>query len=113
MNLGLGFLVLRDIGKRSNVMRHLAGGGEHAVDRQPLGVDVAILAPVPDDALPVVLFLQRRPERFIECPVVPPRFKDRRFLADGFVGAIAGGLRERLIHAQDDSIFVGNDHRDL
>ena len=113
MHFGLGFLVLRNVGEGADVVRHLAGRRYDAVDRQPLGVHAAVLAAVPDHALPEVLLPERDPERFVERIIVAPRLEDRRLAPDRLVSAVAGRFCERLIHAQDDAVLVGDEHSDL
>ena len=107
---GFGFLEVGDIGKYPDVMAVAARWVTHHADRHPLGVDLAILAPVADLALPMSLLEQTGPHVTVEGLVMAPRTQARGGLAEHFVLAVAGNLGESPIHRDDGRIEVGHQH---
>ena len=92
-------LALRDVGERADIM----GDGTVIVadraDRQPFGIHLAILAPIPDFSGPGALLVDLCPHGPVKGVVVAPRFEDARSCPDGLFAAVACDSAEGLIDA--------------
>ena len=107
----LGLLALGDIDVGGDEMR---GRTVFAGDRRndhPFRVNLAVLAPVPDLALPAALGQQATPHLAVEVVIVPPRLEHPRGIADAFLGRVAGAFGKCRIDPQDDPVGIGYDHR--
>ena len=72
VDLRLRFLDQAEVGEDRDVLDGLAGFVAHGAQGEPLGIDIAVLAPVPDLAAPFAVRLQRAPHLAVEDDVVPP-----------------------------------------
>jgi len=100
-------LELGDVTEDAGVMGYLAVIVGDGGDGEQLGIDLAVLAPVPDLALPVAFLLELTPHGAVKALVVVARTQQARRLADGFLGAVAGQVGEGRIHGLDDAAGVG------
>ena len=103
MQLALHPLVRAQIRKHPDVIGDFALGVAHRVDMQPLGVNVAIFAAVPQLALPDAGLQQVFPHRVIKGPVVIPGMQD--------VGVRSHRLIERITRRFDKCLIDVNDVR--
>ena len=105
--LGLFF---GDVGEHAHVMRDLARRVAHGRQRHVLRKDFAVLAAVPDLALPVPGLGQGRPHRLIKRLVVAARLEDARGLAQQLFFGIAQQPGERCVDRQDAAVGIGHHH---
>ena len=110
VNLLLGPHLLADVAEYAHVMRCAALRVPDCADAQPLGVNLAVFAPVPDFTDPDASCLQRLGHAVIKLRIVAARGQDVRPLADGFFGAVAGDLGECLVDAQNAALRIGDHH---
>jgi hypothetical protein len=106
----LVLLLVRDVREGGHIVGGLALGVAHGRDGQPLWVHLAVLAPVPDLALPAAMLADRLPHAAVEPAVVPHGLEHARRLADHLVARIAGDGAERPVHADDGAVLLGDDH---
>ena len=107
-DLLLALLALGDVGEDPGELVLAAELVTDLGDGQPLGIDFAALAPVPDLALPVAGLAQAPPELLVEGLVVAPGLEQRRRLTDRFFRAVAGQLGERRVDRLDDPLAIGD-----
>ena len=105
----LGMLEAGDVGEYANEVGDLVVGVAHGADGQPLGVELAILALVPDLALPVAIGGKAVPHGGVEGVVVLPGGQQAGALAEGFRLAVAGDLGEGAVDG-GDALFEVGDH---
>ncbi len=103
-------LVRAHVGERRHVVGHHAVAIPDRGNRQPLREDLAILAAIPDLALPDAVAFDALAHRCVEARVVPSRTEQFRRLTDALVGGVACDVGERLVDAQDDGIGIGDEH---
>ena len=106
----LGPLAFADIEMRSDIVCHNTLRIRHCRNCQPFGVFPAILAAIPDLALPSSGLRNAVPDSLIELGIVPPRSQQPGFLSNEFACRIAGTFDKCLIDADDDASGVGNNH---
>ena len=104
----LGFFALADIGKQRDIVGERAVAIAQGVDAEPLGVDFACFAPVPDFARPLAARGQVVPQVVEEVGVVLARAEQGRGLPQRFGLAIAGDGGKGLVHGHDAAGGVGN-----
>src|SRR5690606_41479479 len=88
----VGLLLLRNVGEQADAIARRAVVIEDRIDGQALGVDFAVLATVPDIALPAAAHPERTPHVSVETRILPPRAPDAEPLADHFIGRVTGDL---------------------
>ncbi len=104
-------LAFGDVVMRDDIMADDAVVAAHRRDREPLRIDLAVLAAVPDLALPSAVAMDRLPHLAEERFVVSAGAQHARRLADDFRGRVAGALGKGRIDAQDRVARVGHHHR--
>ena len=109
MDLGFGLLVLGNVGEVGDVVHRRTIGASDRLDRQHFGIYLAVFPPIPDFALPVPLFAQRRPHLLVERRIMAPGLEQRRRFSDHFIGAVAGESRKGAIDLQNDAVRIGDD----
>ena len=97
-----------DVGEQREVLAHHALFVAHGADGLHLGVVLAVLAAVPQLALPVALVLQLLPHRHVEAALLAARFQEARVVAQGFLAAVAGDAAEGLVDVDDAAVFRGD-----
>ena len=73
------------------------------------GIYLAVLAFVPDFAVPVAFFDQAAPQDGIKVPVVPTRAKYLRIFAQDFIARVAGNGGKGIINVNNFA-RCGGDH---
>eukprot|EP00659_Diplonema_papillatum_P013429 gene13429-biopygen13469 len=106
----LGVLEAGDVGKHGDEVGDRLLAVAHGADGQPAGVQLAVLAPVGDLALPVAVGRQLVPHGRVEGAVVQARGKQARGLAEGLGFAVAGDLAEGAVHGADILPGVGDQY---
>ncbi len=99
-----------DVGKHAGIEHGCAVIVVYRAECEPFGVDLAVLATIPDLAAPLATFLQTAPERLVELRRMLPRAEETAGHADDFVVFIAGNLGERAVDLDDLGREVGNHH---
>ena len=108
LQLALLLLHGRDVGEQGDVVARASGGVDHGADRLHLGIDLAILTPVPDLARPVALLLERLPHGGVMLGRLAPRLQNARVLAHGLLVAVAGDAAEGVVDFDDGALRVGD-----
>ena len=90
-------LPLADVGQRSDIVSDVSAITADGRYGEPLGIDLAALAPVPDFALPRPVDRNVFPHRRIKRGVVAARFEQARRLADDILCVVAGDAGEGCI----------------
>ncbi|MCY1425710.1 hypothetical protein D9M71_415050 [compost metagenome] len=106
----LGVLERRDVGEHTDVVGDLLLAIAHGADGEPFGVGLAVLAAVPDLALPVPFAIQLVPHGGVEGAVVLTGGEHAGRLAEGFFLAVAGDLAESAVDRGDALFGVGDHH---
>ncbi len=101
VNVRLVRLVRRDVGDDRDVVADLAVFVVHAADRRELGIQVAVLAPVPEFAVPGTVHPDAFPHGTHERCIVATGVHHGRRLADQFRGGVARHLHVGLVHHED------------
>ena len=104
-------LALADIGKGRYVVRGFVLLVLDPGDRQTNRIFAAVLAAVPDFALPGADIVQRRPKFFVKSPVMAAGLQHRRALADDFFLLVAGQPGKGIVDGQDSRRGIGDEHR--
>ena len=104
----LVMLELGDVGKQIDVVAEPAMLVMYRTDVAQCRVEGAILATVPEFALPVSAGPQVRPHLAIEACIVAPRGKQAGALAGDFLAAVAGDAFERRVDGQNPAIGAGH-----
>ena len=107
--LVLGLLDTTDITEYSDMVGGVALFVLHHVDGQQLGVDLAILAPVPEFTLPLAGLFERAPHGLEEGLVVPTRLKQGGVFPHHLFRGVAGDPGEGAVDGDDAMPGVGND----
>ena len=107
------FLALEpaDVREGGHVVQQPAIAVANAADRQHLGELAAVLAAVPQFALPVVLLLEGFPQRAVEGGALPARAEQARVAPDALLAAVAGDAGEGRVDVDDAIVGVGDDDR--
>jgi hypothetical protein len=106
--LALLLLDLAGLDKGTDIVRDLAIRTGQGGDGQPVGIDLAVLASVPDLAMPAPLFLDGRPHRMAVCRALPLGIEHARRQAEDFLGAESGPTAEGGIHPDDAQVGIGD-----
>ena len=107
----LGRLALADVGEAGDVVRHRAGLVADQRNRRPFRIGAAVLAPVPQLALPEALRLEGRPQFLIGLGRRVAGGQDARILAVQVFEREAGVARQRLVDRHDAVVAVGDQDR--
>ena len=99
---------LGDITEDGDVVLDVPPRVAHAAHVEPLWVHLAVLAAVPDIALPLSLRRQRIPERRVERLVVLAGLQHLRRPAERFLRRVAGRARECGVDLDDAALAVGH-----
>jgi len=99
----------RDVGEHRDVVAHIAGLVVDYRHRQQQRRHLAVLAPVPDLALPVAAALQLVAHGEVEHRVVACRLQLARGMADQLVALVAGDAAAGAVDVQQPAAGVGND----
>ena len=81
----------------------------HRADGLHLGIHLAVLAPVPDFAVPLAFLDQTAPHGSVEIRSLPSRAQQARVAAQHFVTAVAGDAAKCVVDV-DDRAVSGGDH---
>ena len=103
-------LALGNVGQGGHVMRGLVIWGSDGGDGEPLGVGLAILAPVPDFSFPYAGAVQQAMHRPIKVGTMAPRAQNARVLPHRLRRAVAGNGREGAVDLQNHAMAVGDEH---
>ena len=104
---------LGDIGFNANVIKHFSGSAMINADRQPDRVHLAVLAPVPDLALPVIFPLDIPPHAGKKLSGLTPGAQDAGIFPDHFHGSESGHRRKGRVDRHDPASRIGDDDRFL
>ena len=110
MNPGLVLLAFGDIGKDAGVVGRAAGLVTNRRDRQPLRINAAILAPVPDFALPLAACRQFIPHLAVERRILTPGVEHRRRLAENLRLAVSRYCDKSRVDRKYLRIGIGDRH---
>ena len=105
-----GHLARRDVGQGGDVVGNDSGTILHNGNGEPFGIDLAVLAPVPDFSLPGSGTCNASPHRGKKIRIVSTGVEQLRCLARSFPGTIAGDAGEGPIDAQDHTRGIGDKH---
>jgi hypothetical protein len=94
----------------SDVMGDAAAAVAHRSDTHLLGVKTAILAPVNQLAMPALAGCDGFPKVPVKRRVLLIRFEQLRAASEDFLPRVPRHPAKRLIHIQDVSLGIGNDH---
>ena len=111
LNTVFGRLAHRNIGKTADEVLHATGLIAHDGNRQPLGIDFAVFALVPDFAFPCALIQRGLPHVLIKLGFVAAGLEKRWGAPNGFLDAVAGNATERIVYIFDHTLDVGNQVR--
>ena len=104
----LVFLDRGDVREQCDVLAWPALRVVHGADVLHFGVQVAVLAPVPDLAVPMAVVDQAAPQFGVERPILAAGVKEARIAPERFFAAVAGDAREGLVDVDDLTIGVGD-----
>ena len=107
----LGRLVLREVGVDGDVVADRPGGIGHGADGGPLGMDAAVLGPVPDFPLPVAGLFQAAPQIGVERLVVAAGLEETGRPPPRLFQGVAGDGDEGPVHQQDAVFRIGDEDR--
>ena len=108
LNSCFGRLANRYVVENSDVMADPIFGVAQRRDAQPLGVNLAVFAAIPDFALPVPQLLQRGPHLPIKIPVVAAGRQQSRISSADFLQRITGHLGKGAVDHQDAVVAVAD-----
>ena len=91
-------------------MGGLARAVAHGGDGQPLGINLAIAAPIPDLPLPLAALLQGAPHLPVVLRILASRGQLRRRGASDLLERVAGDLGEGRVDGDDPRLVIGDDH---
>ena len=103
-------LFFRNVGEHAHVVRDLPGRVAHGRQGHVLWKHLAVLAAVPDLALPVARLAQGAPHGVVERLVMPARLEDARRLAQQFFLGITQQAGHRGVGRQDAALRIGHHH---
>ncbi len=106
-----GSLPFADVGKAGDVVGQFALGIVDRRDGSPFRIDHAILAQIPELALPVTGFAQRSPHQLVGFTRGLVRGEDARILAQQFFRAIAAVALKCLVDCNDAVAAIGDQDR--
>ena len=109
LQLVLVLLERGDVGKQGHVMLRLAVAAIDRRDGQHLGIDLTVLAFIPDLTVPMALVDQVAPHGDVIGIVLAPRLQQPRVLAQNFLAAIAGNAREGIVDVENRAVSVSDD----
>ena len=101
-----GGLAQGDVGKGCHVVRDMSAGPFHGRDRQPFRIGLAVLAAIPDLALPRPLRKQALPHLGIESLALPVRLQDAVRTPHGLGRGVAGNPGEGTVDSEYDSLGI-------
>ena len=108
LELPLMLLELGDVGEKRNVVLRLVVGVAHGSDVELLGVQLAVLALVPQLAVPVPPGLQVAPHGGVELGAVATGPQHPRTLAEHLLARIAGDPGKGVVDFDDAPRRVGD-----
>ena len=97
-----------DVGEQRHVMHGPALRVAHGADGEQFRIQLAILATIPDLAIPITVIQQIAPHCGIELGFVVARLDDPRILAERLLAAVAGDAGECLIDVDDRTVGRGD-----
>ena len=109
-DLLLSVLTLGDVHQGADEMGHHPLRIFHRRDGEPLRINLATLASVPDLPLPVAVEIERLPERLIKRRIMPAGLEQAGLLAFDLLRPVTGDGRESLVHPQDVALRIGDHH---
>ena len=112
LDLLLSLLELGNIGEQAHVAQQLAVLIHDTGYRQPLGINFAILATIPDFALPAAFGLQAGPEVLIKPLGLHLGVQQPHVPAQGLLGGVAGDGGKGRVDQDDVAVRIG-DHDGL
>ena len=112
VNLRLGLFHIAHVAEHGDVVEHLVVGPLDHVDREPLRVHPAVLAPVPQLPAPAPGGVDGGPHEAVKRGVVAPRLEHPRVAADSLGFRVARDLLESPVDRKDGPRGIG-DHQAL
>ena len=107
----VGLLSFGHVREDPDMVDHLAGFILDGADRQPLGIDFAVLAAVPDFAAPIASAFDAAPHRLVECFVLAAGTQEFfRVFADSLMEQETGNRTEGAIDHDDAVSCVGHEN---
>ena len=97
-----------NVGEERNVLQDVALQVAHGADRLHLGIHFAVLAPVPDLAVPMAGRRQLAPEIGVETGIVVSRLQHARLLPEHLFALVTGNAGESLVHIDDRAVRRSN-----
>ena len=109
LDSGFRRLALGNIGKTADVVGRLTGLAAHGDNGQPLEVELAGLAAIPEFSGPGPLFGKRRPHFRVNLAGRQVCRENLRVLAQHFFRGIAGQATEGFVGLDDMRVGIGDD----
>src|SRR5690606_23957325 len=107
---GIGLLLLGNVGKEANAVTRLPIIVEKGIHHKALGVNLAVLATVPDIAFPSAGSVYRAPHKLIELCIVAPRTQYVQPPPHDFSFLKTRDARESGVDADEHPVRVGHHH---
>jgi len=110
VNLRLRFDPFADVAEDGHEVCGRTGMIPDRADAEPLGIDLATLAPVPDLTLPGTAVAQALHHGGVKSPVMATRRQQTGVMTNGVLGAKAGDDGKGTVDPENHVVGVGNHH---
>ncbi len=101
-------LALGDVREQRYILPDVSLPIAHRADGLHLGEYLAVLAPVPDFAVPVAFLAEIAPQRIVEFFALTARTEEVRLAPHHFVAVVAGDAAEGVVDIDDGAVRFGD-----